>query len=741
MRKLHSTTSTIRELRRSASLRVRLIDSELAALFIDLIDFVIAGCTEAQADKIIELRPYTSVADLKERLGQGKKKAGPLKISPRMFEDSVETFEGYSAVDDVLEQCEAIGAELQEHIARWQVPASGKPPSSKGTLNVDVWEDGALALRSVVNTSSKDFLFKQPVCMAGDIQLKEYQLLGLNWLRLMHMKRHSGILADEMGLGKTVQVISFLAHLHECGSKGPHLIVVPASTLENWVREFAKFAPSIKVQTYYGKKDERGELRARLVETMRTRHTNGWEVLITTYTLASGDERDRKFMRRMEWDTCVFDEGHMLKNYQSQLYKSLIRFGGRWKLLLTGTPLQNNLQELVSLMNFIHPKILGPEMDALRAVFKTKGDSKVALLAKERVERAKRMMTPFVLRRRKEQVLKDLPDKRERIEWCEMTPLQRELYDAALARSRKTVLDIDPPTSDESALRPAKKPRTVPRNKDKKYLENSSNVLMDLRKASSHTMLFRTRFTDRTLTQIAKLLAREDDWRKYTPAEVKEDLEQMSDMDIQRLCYSYNSTQQYLQDPQCYYDTGKVTVLLRLLEQYMNEGRKVLLFSQFVQNLDILIAMLEDKNIRYLVLTGQTPVDQRQALVDEFTEDESIPLFLLSTKAGGMGINLTAASVVILFDQDFNPHNDKQAQDRAYRIGQRRAVDVIKLITRDSIEEDMLRLGQTKLALDAAVAGEADAENVERQLKTSLMSMLRKQASGESQAQPMEVDA
>lgn len=146
--------------------------------------------------------------------------------------------------------------------------------------------------------------------------------------------------------------------------------------------------------------------------------------------------------------------------------------------------------------------------------------------------------------------------------------------------------------------------------------------------------------------------------------------------------------------------------------------------------------MLDHKGTKHLILTGQTPVDQRQALCDEFTEDEDIPVFLLSTKAGGMGINLVAASVVILFDQDFNPHNDRQAQDRAYRIGQRRDVDVIKLITRESIEEDMLRLGQTKLALDRAVAGAEDdageeaGENVEKQLKTSLVEMLRKQAKG-----------
>jgi SWI/SNF-related matrix-associated actin-dependent regulator 1 of chromatin subfamily A len=185
-----------------------------------------------------------------------------------------------------------------------------------------------------------------------------------------------------------------------------------------------------------------------------------------------------------------------------------------------------------------------------------------------------------------------------------------------------------------------------------------------------------------------------------------------------------------LQDEKCYLQAGKVQTLLKLLKGYQAEGRRMLIFSQFTQILDILQSVFKIQKVKYLLLTGATAVDVRQSLVDEFNEDESIPCFLLSTKAGGMGINLTAASVVILFDQDFNPHNDKQAQDRAYRIGQKRDVDVVKLITRNSIEEDMLRLGQTKLALDEAVAGdtgEQAGEDFERKIKTSLMSTLRKQ--------------
>jgi len=249
-------------------------------------------------------------------------------------------------------------------------------------------------------------------------------------------------------------------------------------------------------------------------------------------------------------------------------------------------------------------------------------------------------------------------------------------------------------------------------------------------------MLFRRLYTDQILTSITKLLLKEPDFKKRGAVFqfVKEDMEVMTDAELQFFCQGYKSTRKFLQDEKCFINAGKVTVLLRLLEDYAQQKRKVLIFSQFTQILDILQAILKQRSIKYLLLTGSTAVDVRQTLVDEFTEDESIPVFLLSTKAGGMGINLTAASVVIMFDQDFNPHNDRQAQDRAYRIGQKRDVDVVKLITRGTIEEDMLRLGETKLALDEAVAGDVEEtegdkgeSKQEKEMKMSLMNVLRKQ--------------
>ncbi|KAI0070185.1 hypothetical protein K474DRAFT_1670351 [Panus rudis PR-1116 ss-1] len=709
----------------------------------------VTGCTAEQAKKIIELRPFKDIDDLNTKLSQGRKKAGPAGISSRLFEDCAAIFDGYSKVDSILAECEQIGAELRREIASWT--AGSKVASTSSSRNSpaagsDIMEDGALSLRSQASLRSKPkyYITTQPALLDSGVQLKEYQMLGINWLNLLYQKKLSCILADEMGLGKTVQVISFFAHLRDRGRKGPHLVVVPASTLENWLREFDRFAPSINVRMYYGSKTERQGLRAELRDTSRRHVENGWDVLITTYTIAQGDDMDRKFFKRIEWDACVFDEGHVLKNFQSQRYQSLLKFESRWRLLLTGTPLQNNLQELVSLMNFILPQKFEGELESLRAVFKTKGDSKVTLLAQERVSRAKKMLTPFVLRRRKDQVLQDLPKKSERIEWCDMTSLQRSIYNDALQRSRKTIFDLeeggDASDSAEAVngkgssktANNKKKTRSAARNKDKMYLENSSNVLMDLRKAALHPMLFRRRFSDDVLTSITKVLLKEPDFKRRGALFdlVKEDMSVMTDAELQMFCATYKSTRKYLQADDCYLQAGKVKVLLKLLKDYQKQGRRVLIFSQFTQVLDILQKVLDREKIKFLLLTGSTPVDVRQSLVDEFTSDESISVFLLSTKAGGMGINLTAASVVIMFDQDFNPHNDKQAQDRAYRIGQKRDVEVVKLITKGSIEEDMLELGMTKLALDEAVAGEEGEEKIEREMKTSLMNVVRKKLEG-----------
>jgi len=260
---------------------------------------------------------------------------------------------------------------------------------------------------------------------------------------------------------------------------------------------------------------------------------------------------------------------------------------------------------------------------------------------------------------------------------------------------------------------------------------SSSNILMDLRKASLHPMLFRRLFDDSKVNAMARHCLSEPEFEQSNYELVVEDMQVMNDAELQWFCKQYSSVRKHALEDKVFLDAGKITRLLALLEQYRLESKRVLIFSQFTQVLDILKVILDSQQIGYLVLTGQTAVSERQMLVDQFNEDESIPVFLLSTRAGGMGINLTAACVVIIFDQDFNPHNDKQACDRAYRIGQKRDVEVVKLIVRGTIEESMHRLGQVKLVLDQAVtAGEGNEEEetqTEKTMKASLLSELRKQ--------------
>ncbi|CEL60635.1 ATP-dependent helicase fft2 OS=Schizosaccharomyces pombe (strain 972 / ATCC 24843) GN=fft2 PE=1 SV=1 [Rhizoctonia solani AG-1 IB] len=724
----------------------------------------VTACTPAQASLIASLRPFADVPSLKRSLKRAK------GVTPRFFDDYVNMQRGYSDVDTVLAGFEVIGKQLASIVSEW-TGGQGAADDEAGLHLVTVPSLSQSTPTAAATTSENlSYLIRrQPHLLAPGVVLKDYQLFGISWLNLLYKKQLSCILADEMGLGKTCQVVAFLAWLKGgCRDqspdddvevvgervKGVHLVVVPSSTLENWAREFAKFAPSIRVATYYGNQKERAGFRDEYKRSVRRAERMGidrddvdpgWDVLITTYQLAQGAEPDRKFLSKsVKWETCVFDEGHVLKNFQSQRYQQLMKIQARWRLLLTGTPLQNNLQELVSLISFILPgKFNAETIDSLRTIFKVRADAHASLLSRERVSRAKTMMTPFVLRRRKDQVLKDLPNKTEKIVWCTMTGLQRSIYNETMRRSKKELereaaaSSTPPPDkkrvkTDES-VKSQKKSATL-KAKTKAAEASSAHVLMDLRKAASHPMLFRRRFDDGIIRKMAKLCLKEPEFMDSVEELVVEDMEVMTDAELQVFAKRYKSCRKLALQDECFLDAGKVEVLLELVGGYQKDGRRVLVFSQFTQILDILKVVLDHVGLKFLVLTGSTPVDERQSLVDQFTEDETIAVFLLSTRAGGMGINLTAASVVIMFDQDFNPHNDRQAADRSYRIGQKRDVDVVKLITKETIEEDILRLGQTKLALDEAVAGdqaeEGDEGATEKAMKSSLLNVLRERFAG-----------
>lgn len=599
------------------------------------------NCTPEQAAKVISLRPFHTVDDVYERLGDKANKG----ISPRLFTSCVELMAGYMEVDAVLARCEAVGAELDK---------------AMGGLGEGM----------------------QPKNLAAGVVLKDYQLLGVGWLDLLYRHKTSCILADEMGLGKTAQVIAFLALLKERhAARGAHLVVVPSSVLENWAREFKNFCPSLRVETYYGSQADRRMLRVDL------KSRNDYDVLLTTYDMATGGHDDHAFLRKHGFDVCVFDEGHMLKNRKSQKYTKLLRINARWRLLLTGTPLQNNLQELVSLLNFILPDYFTDAEEALGAIFKVRQGAGTSQLSRQRVERAKRMMRPFVLRRRKDKVLRGLTDKMERIEYCDMTPAQEGLYNDVLSRTREALVNDAPAKG-----------------------RDTTNVLMDLRKAANHALLFRRLYDDKRIAALARDYIREPEHAEENLAHLREDFTINTDAELSLLARSWPSTRKHQLSAEEWMNSGKVQALKRIIDEVRAKGDRMLIFSQFTSVLDILCVCLELMEVPYVGFTGQTNVGDRQVLVDQFSADPNIPVFLLSTRAGGLGINLVAANWVVLFDQDFNPQNDKQATDRCYRIGQTKPVTVVKLVTRNSIDEDILALASHKLELAERVSGEHEGE-------------------------------
>merc|ERR1719195_760478 len=260
------------------------------------------------------------------------------------------------------------------------------------------------------NTTTTANLTEQPKCIPEGYKMKNYQMIGLNWLVLMHRQSLNGILADEMGLGKTIQSIAFLAHLKELGDEGPHLIIVPSSTMINWQNELATWAPNLKVLNYYGSQDERRHMRLQIVQ-----EEIEYDVILTTYNMVISSADDRVLFRRLDFHYVIFDEAHMLKNMATSRYENLMRVQASRKLLLTGTPMQNNLVELMSLLVFVMPDMFANKKDQLKKMFqmfpKSRDGDERSKFEMDRIQHAKRIMKPFFLRRLKADVLKALPEK------------------------------------------------------------------------------------------------------------------------------------------------------------------------------------------------------------------------------------------------------------------------------------------------------------------------------------------
>ena len=475
-------------------------------------------------------------------------------------------------------------------------------------------------------------------------ELREYQLKGVKWLISLWQNGLNGILADQMGLGKTVQAVGFLSHLREKGILGPYLVVGPLSTLPNWVKEFERFCPSMPCVLYHGSQAERQEIRTTRMATGPV--SEKFPVVITSYEILM---RDRVFLQNYRFKYVIVDEGHRLKNFDCKLIRELKTIPTENKLLLTGTPLQNNLAELWSLLNFLLPDIFTSLSDFESWFdFSNIGESgaDAELVAKEQhnrvVSKLHNILKPFVLRRVKADVETSLPNKKEIILYADMSPLQKKVNQQLVDKTLKEAMQKVNRTSGGGVA----------------DIGNLSNMLMQMRKNCNHPDLIVGPFDGST-----------------TFPEPEELIEQC----------------------------GKFRLMDRILTQLRKKKHKVLFFSQMTKMLDLIESFLTVQGHRVCRIDGGVPWQERQAAIEDFNNDPDVQYFLLSTRAGGLGINLTAADTVIIYDSDWNPHQDMQAMDRCHRIGQTKPVLVFRLATGNSVEGKMLRKAQSKLLLERVV--------------------------------------
>ncbi|UNI17070.1 DNA helicase [Purpureocillium takamizusanense] len=764
-----------------------------------------------------------------------------------------------------------------------QSPATSetKPSDVDGASTVDLAVAKVGKSRSPSQPAPESHKMEVPFLLRGT--LREYQRDGLDWLAGLYANNTNGILADEMGLGKTIQTIALLAHLacsHEVW--GPHLVVVPTSVMLNWEMEFKKWCPGFKILAYYGSQEERKRKR------QGWNNDDVWNVCITSYQLVL---QDHQVFKRRRWHYMILDEAHNIKNFKSQRWRTLLGFNTQARLLLTGTPLQNNLTELWSLLFFLMPSENGvggfadlqefqdwfhkPESQILES-----GREQMDEEAKAIISKLHKVLRPYLLRRLKADVEKQMPGKYEHVEFCRLSKRQRELYDGFLSRADtkqtlasgnymsiinclmqlRKVCNHPDLFTDRPIMTSFRMARSVPCDyefterivrhsllatppmakvnlsflnlipTEHEQLSNaraeriaqlsSHRTLMDLReaqrsRAQSSCMTLDPSTVESTIAYLEgasrwgrfeelqhcvylnalrrqqrpiygeslvnlvsveahrrpcrprprvprKIMAwfeddstfirnlipsldqRADSFKTtiekfscVTPAVVTRDLERpmlgrmgvqaFTDADLKlsapvrwapfmpkaappdpwheaRMRLSIQFPDKRLLQ----YDCGKLQVLDKLLRRLQAGGHRALIFTQMTKVLDILEQFLNIHGHKYLRLDGATKVEQRQILTDRFNNDPRILCFILSTRSGGLGINLTGADTVIFYDQDWNPAMDKQCQDRCHRIGQTRDVHIYRLVSEHTIEANILRKASQKQMLDDVVIQEGE---------------------------------
>lgn len=482
---------------------------------------------------------------------------------------------------------------------------------------------------------------KESPLYKGGNTLRPYQLEGLNWLLFSWHNNRNCILADEMGLGKTIQSLTFVNSVWEYGIRGPFLIIAPLSTIPNWQREFEGWT-EMNVVVYHGSQQSKSMLQEyefyyKNEQGEPIKEITKFNVLITTFEIIVTDFQE---LKSFNWRICVIDEAHRLKNRNCKLLEGLRQLHLEHRVLLSGTPLQNNVNELFSLLNFLEPSQFSSSDAFLNEFGQLKTESEVLKL--------QALLKPMMLRRLKEDVEKTLAPKEETIIEVELTNIQKKYYRAILERNFSF---LQKGTASAANI------------------PNLMNTMMELRKCCIHPYL---------------LNGAED--------QIQFDYKQANG-----------------EDKEAYYkalidSSGKMVLVDKLLPKLKAGGHRVLIFSQMVRCLDILEDYLLFRKYPFERIDGRIRGNLRQEAIDRFSKPDSDRfVFLLCTKAGGLGINLTAADTVIIYDSDWNPQNDLQAQARCHRIGQQKMVKIYRLICRNSYEREMFDKASLKLGLDKAI--------------------------------------
>jgi SWI/SNF-related matrix-associated actin-dependent regulator of chromatin subfamily A member 5 len=479
----------------------------------------------------------------------------------------------------------------------------------------------------------------------------------------------------QLGLGKTLQSISILAYQWEYQRiQGPHLICVPKSTLSNWMNELQRWCPSLRVIRFHGTKDEREAMKEQYFTHEAAAHDGrrperrikvagewmddnsdnprAWDVCVTTYEICN---TERRIFQRFAWKYLIIDEAHRLKNEASMFSKTVRTFHTKHRLLLTGTPLQNNLHELWALLNFLLPDIFA-SADQFDEWFNLEIDDEDA--KKQMISTLHKILRPFMIRRLKVDVAKGLPPKTETLIMVGMSKMQKQLYKKLLLRDLDSIVGKSGGSNQTAVL----------------------NIVMQLRKCCGHPYLFEG-MEDRSLDPLGEHLVE---------------------------------------------NCGKLNMVDKLLKKLKERGSRVLIFTQMTRVLDILEDFMVMRGYQYCRIDGNTDYDDREKAIDDFNRPNSEKfVFILSTRAGGLGINLQTADVCILYDSDWNPQQDLQAQDRCHRLGQKKPVSVYRLVSENTIEEKIVERAQQKLKLDAMVVQQGRLKDKDKVTKEEMMAAIR----------------